>query len=272
MSCVLGTQITPFFLTFVMSSDLCPRNTDIVSERIGHALTPDGSLPPVSGVNTCMPLVSLDEAIGSSGIDGVPSIASLPGMSDIDDNVFSAMAKAEELIADDGPDKHGLTPDHIGALNLYSQDILYDALNTALRSADRDSVKPFFSYLRLLLDALHLLPEYHPRGGEASIFRGVNKDLTAVYPDGKRSSSGPSRAARRIRAGRCWGIQSSAARAGRGRCLTSRPSLRATWHATRPTRQRKVLLPPGLQLTVNKNSPSLQNRRRSVVEKKDNSN
>jgi hypothetical protein len=155
------------------------------SSRVCEDLTPDGALAPISGVKR-MPLVSLDEAIASSGLDGVVSIASLPGMLDISDCVFVATAKAEELIASDGPDRFGLSADHIAALNLYTQDAMYSALNAALRAADRATVKPYFSYLRLFLDALRLLPAHHPHGDDATVFRGVNKDLGAHYPDGKK--------------------------------------------------------------------------------------
>ena len=186
-----------------------------MSHRIAQDLTPDGMLAPLSGVRH-MRLVSLEEAIGSSGIDGIPCIAELPGMDDIDDAVFAALGKAEELIASGGPDPHGLTAQHIAALNLYTQDALYGALNKALRAADREQIKPYFSFLRcvssrphlepppspllthsprvphslhrLLLDAFSLLPAYHPHGAEATIFRGINKDLSSLYIDGAKVS------------------------------------------------------------------------------------
>ena len=132
-----------------------------MSHRIAQDLTPDGMLAPLSGVRRML-LVSLEEAIGSSGIDGIPCIAELPGMDDIDDAVFAALGKAEELIASGGPDPHGLTAQHIAALNLYTQDVLYAALNKALRAADREQIKPYFSFLRCVSSRPHLLKPPHP--------------------------------------------------------------------------------------------------------------
>ena len=50
-------------------------------------------------------------------------------------------------------------------------------LNTAYSRAEkRDEAKPYFAFLRLLLSALLKLPRY-----EQSVWRGVKKDLSALY-------------------------------------------------------------------------------------------
>ena len=53
---------------------------------------------------------------------------------------------------------------------------VYEIVNTALRSEDRAKVKPFASYLRLLLGALHKLPKV-----VTVLHRGVVADLGAEY-------------------------------------------------------------------------------------------
>ena len=77
-----------------------------------------------------------------------------------------------------GADPHGLTRDEVAAINLYTQEDcgVYSRLNTALRSSDRQHVKPYFRYLRLLLGGLRKLPAY--RG---SVWRGVKLDLAATW-------------------------------------------------------------------------------------------
>lgn len=55
--------------------------------------------------------------------------------------------------------KHGLTIDEAGAIWLYTvESAFYTTLNKFMRTADRNSVKPFFPYLKLLLNALGKLP------------------------------------------------------------------------------------------------------------------
>jgi uracil DNA glycosylase len=72
----------------------------------------------------------------------------------------------------------GLTADEVAAVFLYTtESAFYRRLNAALREPDRDKVKPFFGYLRLLLSAL---PKLKPFTG--SLWRGVAADLRGQYP------------------------------------------------------------------------------------------
>ena len=57
---------------------------------------------------------------------------------------------------------------------------LYYVLNNLLRSANRTKLKPWFSYLKLVLTALHKLPSERN-----VIWRGVNVDLHREYEVGK---------------------------------------------------------------------------------------
>jgi hypothetical protein len=58
-----------------------------------------------------------------------------------------------------------------------TESAFYRRLNAALREPDREKVKPFFGYLRLLLSAL---PKLKPFTG--SLWRGVAADLRGQYP------------------------------------------------------------------------------------------
>ena len=57
--------------------------------------------------------------------------------------------------------------------------IFYKTLNACLRNRDRDAIKPFFSYLRLLLEALRQLPKQ-----KRTVYRGVKLDLSAKFKKG----------------------------------------------------------------------------------------
>ena len=49
-----------------------------------------------------------------------------------------------------------------------SPQLLYEDLNKLLRDEDRQKLRPYFPYLKLLLSALDLLPDV-----EATVYRGV---------------------------------------------------------------------------------------------------
>ncbi|CAF2952247.1 unnamed protein product [Rotaria sp. Silwood2] len=80
----------------------------------------------------------------------------------------------------------GLTIDESAAIRLYtieweiSHQSLYSMLNHTLKMADRENVRPYFKYLKLLVTALAKLPFVPP----LTIWRGVTKNLSAQYPPG----------------------------------------------------------------------------------------
>ena len=141
-----------------------------------------GSSAPLAEVQD-MPSVSITDAIKSNAhFLGVPSIRELIGASIMDAALASSLRKADSM----WPDRPLLTKDHIAALNLYTQDVMYEELNRALRTESRTQLKPFFSYLKLLTEAFHILPPHKSHGsGESVIFRGVKLNLAEAYPDGK---------------------------------------------------------------------------------------
>jgi hypothetical protein len=125
---------------------------------------------PIRGFEK-MPLVSLEEAV-------VSLISILP---EIEDYAYVAKQRCKPIPAD------GLTIDESAAIMLYSMDwepqekCLYFVLNDNLRSEDRRKLKPWFSYLKLILTALAKLPS-----SSRTVYRGVKLDLSKKYPEGKK--------------------------------------------------------------------------------------
>jgi hypothetical protein len=124
---------------------------------------------PIRGYER-MPLVSLEEAIA-------PLVSILP---EIQDYAYVAKQRAKPVPAD------GLTRDESASIILYSMEwephdeCLYFALNTTLRAEDRRKLKPWFSYLKLILTALGQLPS-----SGRTVYRGVKLNLSKQYPEGK---------------------------------------------------------------------------------------
>ena len=78
----------------------------------------------------------------------------------------------------------GLTPNESAAIHLYTMQwqepnlSLYDILNDTLRSERRESLKPWFRYLKLILTALYKLPSE-----KSTVWRGVRGNLSDQYDD-----------------------------------------------------------------------------------------
>jgi hypothetical protein len=138
------------------------RFTDVEPEK--HDI-----LLPIEG-HEKMPLVSLEEAV-------VPLIPILP---DIRRKVHTAKLKCTNP-AD------SLTPDQSAAIMLYTMgweprdECLYVVLNAHLRAADRDKLKPWFLYLKLILTGLSRLPSI-----QRTVYRGVKLDLSSEHREGKQ--------------------------------------------------------------------------------------
>jgi hypothetical protein len=117
-----------------------------------------------------MPLVSLEEAVE-------PLISILPRV--------RGYAQAAKNRCKPIPDDN-LTRDASAAIILHSmkweprRECLQFALSLTLRSEDRQKIKPWFLYLKLMLTTLSRLPSTR-----RSVYRGIKKDLSKEYPDGK---------------------------------------------------------------------------------------
>ncbi|CAF1248685.1 unnamed protein product [Adineta steineri] len=138
------------------------RFSDLTSE-------PRRILPPILGYEN-EPLVSLEEAI-------VPLISIVPEV--------ERMAWTVKQKHFDG--QHGLTHDEAASITLYTMEwtpthnSFYIILNTTLQAANRNLLKPWFLYLRLVMTSLAKLSSDSNR---LIVYRGVKLDLSALYLKG----------------------------------------------------------------------------------------
>lgn len=129
-------------------------------------------MTPISGYKDTR-LMPLEEAVR-------PICDQFPGDS-LSANVWVAKEKCAKS-------RHGLSQDESAAIMLYTcgwipvMRSLYFVLNRTLRTANRDILKPWFPYLRLLIGALIKLPLYNK-----TIYRGVKQDMMKDYPVGSKN-------------------------------------------------------------------------------------
>lgn len=118
--------------------------------------TPPSAIPPVKGI-AATPVLPLQEAC--KPLSGV--------VCGIEDAVSTAIKRA--------PVASGkATKEHTAAVYLYTMaSAFYRDLNAALRNPDRSKLIPYYSYLRLLAEAMVLLPA--PKS--TVLWRGVGLDL-----------------------------------------------------------------------------------------------
>ena len=155
-----------YTLNFQMASSTAGQNAALRFADVGTLSK--RMLAPIEGYEN-MPVVSLEEAVK-------PLLNIVPK---VERNVFIVKQNCEEP-AD------GLTSDESASIMLYTYESiphehsLYVILNATLRSEQRQEVKPWFLYLRLVLTALARLPSEH-----RFVNRGVREDLRKQYPIGK---------------------------------------------------------------------------------------
>ncbi|CAF2205890.1 unnamed protein product [Rotaria magnacalcarata] len=130
---------------------------------------PRRMLPPIQGFET-MPLVSLEEAVR-------PLVSLIP---DLDHHVSVAKSNCKMPIAD------GLSIDESASIRLYTMEwkpkekCLYVVLNKTLRSEDRQELKPWFLYLRLIIGSLLKIPST-----SRHVLRGVRLNLSPEHIKGQ---------------------------------------------------------------------------------------
>jgi hypothetical protein len=135
-------------------------NTRLLDVNLEHLNT----LTPLRGY-AARPLVSLTEAV-----------------KDLDSIIKDTGLYAWTALERSKTPAHGLTPDESAAIILYTIEwdptnhSLYYGLNNRLRVEDRSALRPWFSYLKLLLTALFKLPSVR-----RTVWRGVRQDLSATY-------------------------------------------------------------------------------------------
>ncbi|CAF0836644.1 unnamed protein product [Didymodactylos carnosus] len=122
-------------------------------------------LTPIQGYAQ-LPLVSLEEAVK-------PIETVIP---DIQRQVYIAKERCKQPCPD------GLTHDESAAILLYTMEwqpkeqSVYFVLNSILRLENRENIKPFYLYLKLVFTALWKLPSRRQ-----TVYRGIDKDLNKEY-------------------------------------------------------------------------------------------
>jgi hypothetical protein len=140
------------------------RFMDVVDE-------PSRILPPIQGFEK-MPQVSLEEAVK-------PLALLVPG---VEENALLAKRKCTNPPAD------GLSIDESASIRLYTMEMtlpdvcLYVVLNETLRTEDREVLKPWFLYLRLIIGSLLKIPSTRRH-----IFRGVKRNLWQQHVKGQKT-------------------------------------------------------------------------------------
>lgn len=130
---------------------------------------PRRMLPPIQGYEN-MPLVSLEEAVK-------PLIPLVP---EVERMAWTVKQNSFE-------NEHALTDDECASILLYTMEweprekSFYNILNNTLQAANRNLLKPWFLYLRLIMTSLTKLPSDSSR---CVVYRGVKLDLSAQYSKG----------------------------------------------------------------------------------------
>ncbi|CAF3556917.1 unnamed protein product [Rotaria socialis] len=139
------------------------------TQRFSDILGESGRmLMPIEGYAK-NPLVTLEEAVE-------PIAEYVP---DVKRRVYFAKKKYEDL----SPGK--LSIDEAAAITLYSMEwepqseCLYHVLNKTLRNENRQKLRPWFLFLKLILTALTHFPSI-----ARTVYRGVKKDMRQEYPEG----------------------------------------------------------------------------------------
>ena len=128
-------------------------------------------LPPIQGYEK-MSLVPLEEAVKPL-VNVVPNVQQY---------ALSAKTKCKTSPAD------GLSIDESSSIRLYTMEwkpreqTLYFLLNKCLRSEDRDLLRHWFLYLKLIITALSKIPS-----ASRLVYRGVRLDLSREHPQGRNT-------------------------------------------------------------------------------------
>ena len=124
--------------------------------------------------------------IGYAAEPLLPLVKACAPLSDIIHNLTFYVELAMKQTPEQPPDE--LTIDESAAIRLYTIEwekphrSLYSMLNHALKSENREDLRPYFKYLKLLLTALVKIPS----APSSTIWRGVTKDVSANFPPGTR--------------------------------------------------------------------------------------
>ena len=162
----MGSRIA--FMTAVKLPEDVPPTTVTTQAKFDAFIERMGGAAAIQGMEA-VPLSTLREVVPFIVGDGAPSQAELTAGCD------AAEQKADALLAA-GPDPHGLRRDEIAAINFYTQELVYRALNRALWSKERGAVKPYWGFIRLLQHALFKVPKCVA----GTIYRGIKDPYEPV--------------------------------------------------------------------------------------------
>lgn len=103
-------------------------------------------------------------------------------------NILHDLSLYVQTAVDETPEQppDGLTINESAAIRLYTMEwhkphpSLYSKLNFALRNTDRDSLRPYFKYMKLFLTALVKLPCAAP----TTVWRGLTLNMSEDFPPG----------------------------------------------------------------------------------------
>eukprot|EP00756_Hemistasia_phaeocysticola_P012214 Hpha_TRINITY_DN15178_c4_g3::TRINITY_DN15178_c4_g3_i1::g.129676::m.129676/K10798/PARP; poly [ADP-ribose] polymerase len=130
---------------------------------------------------------SREDEAGLTPIEGVMNLAipatlaaSVSGTGCGMGSVYSSDKRGEELAKKQaGSPNIKMEGKLYAAIMLYTSNAIYGALNKALREENRNSVKKYFNYLRLLMEAMNTLPHKN-----VTLWRGIPVDLHDQYKVG----------------------------------------------------------------------------------------
>ena len=116
-----------------------------------------------------------------------PLVSLIDACAPLTDNVDEILSYANVALEKTSKDAHGiLTHDESASICLYTMESdtehvsLYRALNRTLKAPNRENLRPWFKYLKLLLTALAKLPCMPPQ----AVWRGVRRDVSAEFTKG----------------------------------------------------------------------------------------
>jgi hypothetical protein len=120
------------------------------------------------------------------GYEDMPLLSLKLSVQNLERMISKVMQNANLAVARSASHENGLNQDESAAIYLYTMDwkpqdqSLSARLNAVLRSGDRPKLFPYFFYLKLFTCALSKL-----KCEKKTIWRGVNADLSELYPVGK---------------------------------------------------------------------------------------
>jgi hypothetical protein len=159
------------------------RNASLTNNhRIVEAITKAANLKTTNIINDIR--ADLGPIVGYAEEPLLPLLKACAPLTDIIHNLSLYVQMALNETPEVPPD--GLTIDESAAIRLYtiewdgSHRSLYSMLNRTLKKDDREHLRPYFKYLKLLLTALVKLPCVPP----LTIWRGVTKNMSAEFPPG----------------------------------------------------------------------------------------